>query len=127
MDSLVVVPCSKASADQRAGRAGRVGPGECFRLFTKWSFDNELSANPTPEILRGNLISTVLLLLSLGVTDLVHFEFMDPPSAETLIKCLELLYAIGALNSKGELTKTGRQMANFPIHPMFSKALLESV
>ncbi|EGV65070.1 DUF1605-domain-containing protein [Yamadazyma tenuis ATCC 10573] len=52
---------------------------------------------------------------------------MDPPSAETLIKCLELLYAIGALNSKGELTKTGRQMANFPIHPMFSKALLESV
>lgn len=127
MDSLVVVPCSKASADQRAGRAGRVGPGECYRLYTKWSFNNELLANPTPEILRGNLISTVLLLLSLGINDLVNFDFMDAPSSETLIKCLELLYAIGALNSKGELTKTGRRMADFPIDPMFSKALLHSV
>lgn len=126
MDSLIVVPCSKASADQRAGRAGRVGPGECFRLYTKWSFNNELLANPTPEILRGNLISTVLLLLSLGINDLVNFDFMDSPSSETLIKCLELLYAIGALNSKGELTKTGRKMADFPIDPMFSKALLHS-
>lgn len=126
MDSLVVVPSSKASADQRAGRAGRVGPGECFRLYTKWSFNNELQSNPTPEILRGNLISTVLLLLSLGITDLINFDFMDPPSSETLIKCLELLYAIGALNSKGELTQTGRKMADFPIHPMFSKALLTS-
>lgn len=126
MDSLVVVPCSKASADQRAGRAGRVGPGECFRLYTKWSFNNELLTNPTPEILRGNLTSTVLLLLSLGITDLINFDFMDPPSSETLIKCLELLYAIGALNSKGELTRTGRRMAEFPIEPMFSKCLLES-
>lgn len=126
MDSLVVVPCSKASADQRAGRAGRVGPGECFRLYTKWSFNNELLTNATPEILRANLTSTVLLLLSLGITDLINFDFMDPPSSETLIKCLELLYAIGALNSKGELTRTGRQMAEFPIDPMFSKCLLSS-
>lgn len=126
MDSLVVVPCSKASADQRAGRAGRVGPGECFRLYTKWSFENELLTNPTPEILRGNLTPTVLLLLSLGITDLVNFDFMDPPSSQTLIKCLELLYAIGALNSKGELTKTGKKMVEFPIDPMFSKSLLIS-
>lgn len=126
MDSLVVVPCSQASADQRAGRAGRVGPGECFRLYTKWSFSNELLKNPTPEILRGNLISTVLLLLSLGVNDLVNFDFMDPPSSETLIKCLELLYAIGALNSKGQLTKTGRLMSEFPIDPLFSKCLISS-
>lgn len=126
MDSLVVVPCSQASADQRAGRAGRVGPGECFRLYTKWSFSNELLKNPTPEILRGNLISTVLLLLSLGVNDLVNFDFMDPPSSETLIKCLELLYAIGALNSKGQLTKTGRLMSDFPIDPLFSKCLISS-
>lgn len=126
MESLVVVPCSRASADQRAGRAGRVGPGKCFRLYTKWSFYNELQANPTPEILRVNLTSIVLLLLSLGITDLIGFEFMDPPSSDTLIKSLELLYALGALNSKGELTKTGRKMAEFPIDPMFSKSLIKS-
>lgn len=126
MESLVVVPCSRASANQRAGRAGRVGPGKCFRLYTKWSFYNEIQANPTPEILRVNLVHIVLLLLSLGITDLINFEFIDPPSTDTLIKSLELLYALGALNSKGELTKTGRKMAEFPIDPMFAKCLISS-
>lgn len=126
MESLVVVPCSRASANQRAGRAGRVGPGKCFRLYTKWSFHNEIQANPTPEILRVNLVQIVLLLLSLGITDLINFEFIDPPSSDTLIKSLELLYALGALNSKGELTKTGRTMAEFPINPMFAKCLISS-
>ncbi|QBM87312.1 pre-mRNA-splicing factor ATP-dependent RNA helicase-like protein PRP2 [Metschnikowia aff. pulcherrima] len=126
MESLVVVPCSKASADQRAGRAGRVGPGKCYRLYTKWSFQNELQANPTPEILRVNLCGVVLLLLSMGINDLVNFDFMDPPSKETLMKALELLYALGAMNAKGQLTKTGRKMAEFPIDPMFCKALLTS-
>lgn len=126
MESLVVVPCSKASADQRAGRAGRVGPGKCYRLYTKWSFNNELQANPTPEILRVNLCGVVLLLLSMGINDLVNFDFMDPPSKETLMKALELLYALGAMNAKGQLTKMGRKMAEFPIDPMFCKALLTS-
>ncbi|KAL7665535.1 RNA helicase [[Candida] zeylanoides] len=127
MESLVVVPCSRASADQRAGRAGRVGPGKCFRLYTKWSFYHELEANPTPEILRVNLTSIVLLLLSIGVTDLVNgFEFMDPPSPNALIKAFELLYALGALNSQGGLTKTGRTMVAFPIDCMFAKTLISS-
>ncbi|CAK7909541.1 pre-mRNA-splicing factor ATP-dependent RNA helicase-like protein Prp2p [[Candida] anglica] len=126
MESLVVVPCSRASADQRAGRAGRVGPGKCFRLYTKWSFYNELQANPTPEILRVNLTSIVLLLLSMGVTDLIGFDFMDPPSPDTLMKSLELLYALGALNAKGMLTRVGRQMVEFPIDPMFAKCLITS-
>lgn len=126
MESLVVVPCSRASADQRAGRAGRVGPGKCFRLYTKWSFYNELQSNPTPEILRVNLTSIVLMLLSLGITDLISFDFMDPPSLNTLMKALDLLYALGALNSRGNLTKTGRKMAEFPIDPMFSKCLIKS-
>lgn len=126
MDSLVVVPCSRASANQRAGRAGRVGPGKCFRLYTKWSFYNEILANPTPEILRVNLTTVVLLLLSLGITDLIHFDFIDPPSTDSLIKSLELLYALGALNSKGELTRTGRKMAEFPIDVKVAKCLLAS-
>lgn len=126
MESLVVVPCSRASADQRAGRAGRVGPGKCFRLYTKWAYFHELPANPTPEILRSNLASVVLLLLSLGINDLINFDFMDPPASETLIKSLELLYALGALNSKGQLTLIGRQMAEFPTNPMLAKVVLSS-
>ncbi|KAI9685785.1 MAG: hypothetical protein M1822_004345 [Bathelium mastoideum] len=124
MDSLVVTPISRASANQRAGRAGRVGPGKCFRLYTKWSFYNELPQSTAPEIQRSNLSSMCLMLKSLGINDLVDFDFMDPPPADTLIRSLEQLYALGALNDRGELTKVGRQMAEFPIDPMASKAIL---
>ncbi|KAL8952546.1 MAG: hypothetical protein Q9222_001536, partial [Ikaeria aurantiellina] len=124
MESLVVTPCSRASANQRSGRAGRVGPGKCFRLYTKFAFYNELDENTTPEIQRTNLNSIVLLLKSLGINDLIEFDFMDPPPAETLIRALEQLYALGALNDRGELTKIGRQMAEFPTDPMLAKAIL---
>ena len=124
MESLVVTPCSRASANQRSGRAGRVGPGKCFRLYTKWAFYNELEANTTPEIQRTNLNSVVLLLKSLGINNLIEFDFMDPPPAETLIGAIEQLYALGAINSQGELTKVGRQMAEFPTDPMLAKAIL---
>ncbi|THH11649.1 hypothetical protein EW145_g518 [Phellinidium pouzarii] len=126
MASLVVVPCSRASANQRAGRAGRVGPGKSFRLYTKWAFNNELEENTVPEIQRTNLGMIVLLLKSLGINDLIGFEFMDPPPGETLMRALELLYALGALNDRGELTKLGRRMAEFPVDPMLSKAIIES-
>lgn len=124
MESLVTTPCSRASANQRSGRAGRVGPGKCFRLYTKWAFYNELEQNTTPEIQRTNLNSVVLLLKSLGINDLIEFDFMDPPPAETLIRALEQLYALGALNDRGDLTKVGRQMAEFPTDPMLAKAVL---
>lgn len=124
MESLVVTPCSRASANQRSGRAGRVGPGKCFRLYTKFAFYNELDEDTTPEIQRTNLNSVVLLLKSLGINDLIEFDFMDPPPAETLIRALEQLYAIGALNDRGELTKIGRQMAEFPTDPMLAKSIL---
>lgn len=68
----------------------------------------------------------VLLLKSLGINDLVHFEFMDPPPGETLMRALELLYALGALNDRGELTKMGRRMAEFPVDPMLSKTIIQS-
>ena len=124
MESLVTTPISRASANQRKGRAGRVGAGMCFRLFTKWAFMNELEESTTPEIQRTNLNSVVLMLKSLGINDLIDFDFMDPPPAETLIRSLESLYALGALNDKGELTKIGRQMAEFPTDPMLAKAIL---
>lgn len=145
MSSLVVVPvrefrlsrksttlttkdmqCSRASANQRAGRAGRVGPGKAFRLYTKWAFANELEENTVPEIQRTNLGMVVLVLKSLGINDLIGFEFMDPPPGETLMRALEMLYALGALNDRGELTKLGRRMAEFPVDPMLSKAIIAS-
>ena len=126
MESLVVTPISQASANQRAGRAGRVAPGKCFRLYTNWAFQHELEENTVPEIQRTNLGNVVLMLKSLGINDLIHFDFMDPPPHETLVLALEQLYALGALNHKGELTKLGRRMAEFPVDPMMSKAILAS-
>ncbi len=126
MESLIVTPISKASAMQRAGRAGRTQPGKCFRLYTAWAYKHELEDNTIPEIQRTNLGNVVLLLKSLGINDLIHFDFMDPPPAETLIRALEQLYALGALNDRGELTKLGRRMAEFPVDPQLAKMVIVS-
>ena len=126
MESLIIVPISKASANQRAGRAGRVAPGMCFRLYTQWAYQHELEENPIPEIQRVNLGNVVLMLKSLGINDLIHFDFLDPPPHETLVLALEQLYALGALNHMGELTKLGRRMAEIPADPMMCKMLLAS-
>ena len=66
------------------------------------------------------------MLKGLGINDLIHFDFLDPPPAETLIRALELLYALGALNDEGDLTKLGRKMAEFPLDPMLSKIIIQS-
>lgn len=126
MESLIVTPISQAAANQRAGRAGRTQPGKCFRLYTAWSFQNELDPNTTPEILRTNMGNVVLMLKSLGINDLMNFDFMDRPPADALIRALEQLYALGALNDRGELTKLGRRMAEFPLEPMLSKSVIAS-
>ncbi|KAL6558600.1 Pre-mRNA-splicing factor ATP-dependent RNA helicase DEAH1 [Orobanche minor] len=126
MESLLVTPISKASANQRAGRSGRTGPGKCFRLFTAFNYYHDLDDNTVPEIQRTNLANVVLTLKSLGINDLLNFDFMDPPPSEALLKALELLYALSALNKHGELTKVGRRMAEFPLDPMLSKMIVAS-
>lgn len=108
------------------GRAGRTGPGKAFRLYTKWAYEHELNGYTVPEIQRTNLASVVLMLKSLGINDLMHFDFLDPPPAETIIKALEHLYALGALNDRGELTKLGRKMAEFPTDPQVAKMIIQS-
>ena len=86
---MLVSPVSRASCKQRSGRAGRTRPGKCYRLFTEKSFLNDLEENTHPEILRSNLGNVVLYLKKLGVNDLVHFDYMDPPAPETLMRALE--------------------------------------
>jgi len=82
MDSLVVVPISQASARQRAGRAGRTGPGKCYRLYTEPAYKNEMLPCNVPEIQRTNLGNTVLSMKAMGVNDLLHFDFMDAPPVQ---------------------------------------------
>jgi pre-mRNA-splicing factor ATP-dependent RNA helicase DHX16 len=126
LDSLVVTAISKASANQRAGRGGRVAPGKCFRLYTLWSYEKELEESTIPEIQRSNIGNVVLMLKSMGIDNLVDFDFLDPPPHDMLVRGLEMLYALGALNDKGDLTKLGRRMAELPLDPMLSKMLIKS-
>ncbi|XP_062002678.1 probable pre-mRNA-splicing factor ATP-dependent RNA helicase DEAH2 isoform X1 [Rosa rugosa] len=126
VESLLVSPISKASAHQRSGRAGRTQPGKCFRLYTEKSFHNDLVPQTYPEILRSNLANTVLTLKKLGIDDLVHFDFMDPPAPETLMRALEVLNYLGALDDDGNLTKLGEIMSEFPLDPQMSKMLVVS-
>ncbi|XP_055318372.1 putative pre-mRNA-splicing factor ATP-dependent RNA helicase PRP1 [Sitodiplosis mosellana] len=126
VESLLVSPISKASAQQRAGRAGRTKPGKCFRLYTEKAYKNEMQSNTYPEILRSNLGTVVLQLKKLGIDDLVHFDFMDPPAPETLMRALELLNYLAALDDDGNLTDLGAVMAEFPLDPQLAKMLIAS-
>ncbi|KAG9047076.1 DEAH-box ATP-dependent RNA helicase prp43 [Tulasnella sp. UAMH 9824] len=125
VESLLVSPISKASAQQRAGRAGRTRPGQCYRLYTEKAFNTQLEEQSHPEILRSNLANTVLQLMKLGIRDLVHFDYMDGPAPETVMRALELLTDLGALSGLA-LTDLGKTMAEFPLDPQMSKMLLSS-
>lgn len=127
MDSLLITPISQAQANQRSGRAGRTGPGKCYRLYTEAAFQNEMLPNSVPEIQRQNLAHTILMLKAMGINDLLHFDFMDPPPQSTLQAALEQLYGLSALDDEGFLTKLGRRMADFPMEPALSKVLIASV
>lgn len=127
MDTLIVSPISQASAKQRAGRAGRTGPGKCFRLYTETAFKNEMLPSTVPEIQRTNLANTVLSLKAMGINDLFGFDFMDRPPTQSLVNAMETLYALGALDEEGLLTQLGRKMSEFPLEPQLSKMLLTAV
>ncbi|ETS61053.1 hypothetical protein PaG_04991 [Moesziomyces aphidis] len=126
VESLLVTPISKASAQQRAGRAGRTRPGKCFRLYTEKDWANELIEQSYPEILRSNLANTVLELKKLGISNLVTFDYMDPPAPETIMRALELLNYLAAFDDEGNLTPLGEIMADFPLDPQLAKMLIVS-
>ncbi|TPX11418.1 uncharacterized protein E0L32_007837 [Thyridium curvatum] len=127
MDTLQITPISQANASQRSGRAGRTGPGKAFRLYTEKAFKDELYIQTIPEIQRTNLSNTILLIKSLGVKDLLDFDFMDPPPQETITTSLFDLWALGALDNMGELTDLGRSMNFFPMDPSLAKLLITAV
>lgn len=124
MDALTVFPESQAAANQRSGRAGRTGPGTCWRLFTEMAFRGEMLTTTVPEIQRTNLANVVLLLKSLNVDDLMSFDFMDPPPQENIANSMYQLWVLGALDNTGGLTGLGRKMVEFPLDPPLAKMLL---
>ncbi|XVE52800.1 hypothetical protein DITRI_Ditri02bG0153100 [Diplodiscus trichospermus] len=124
MDALQVFPVSRAAADQRAGRAGRTGPGTCYRLYTESAYLNEMLPAPVPEIQRTNLGNVVLLLKSLKIDNLLDFDFMDPPPQENILNSMYQLWVLGALNNVGGLTDIGWKMVEFPLDPPLAKMLL---
>ncbi|KAH8829933.1 P-loop containing nucleoside triphosphate hydrolase protein [Flagelloscypha sp. PMI_526] len=127
MDSLVVMPISQAQARQRSGRAGRTGPGKCYRLYTEATYRNEMFPSTIPDIQRTNLAATILHFKAMGINDLLSFDFMDPPPAQMMLTAMEQLYALSALDDEGLLTRLGRKMADFPMDPQLGKTLIASV
>ncbi|XP_057293129.1 ATP-dependent RNA helicase DHX8-like isoform X3 [Hydractinia symbiolongicarpus] len=154
IDQLVVTPISQAQAKQRSGRAGRTGPGKCYRydqylffmmscvartknelvtnnyiyrLYTERAYRDEMLSTNVPEIQRTNLAATILTLKAMGINDLISFDFMDPPPMETMTTALESLHSLSALDDEGLLTRLGRRMAEFPLPPPLSKMLIQSV
>ncbi|RWA05482.1 hypothetical protein EKO27_g9624 [Xylaria grammica] len=126
IESLTATPVSKASAAQRAGRAGRTKPGKCFRLFTEDAYQSLPDMNP-PEIQRSNLAPFILQLKALGIDNVVRFEYLTPPPAELMIKAAELLYSLGALDEYSKLTRPlGMRMAELAVEPMMAKTLLSA-
>lgn len=125
-DALLVVPISQASADQRAGRAGRVRAGKVFRLYTESEY-TRLRPFTVPEMERSSTASVILQIKALGVQNLLDFNFPTPPPEVNVLVGLELLFALGAIDENGDLTTPiGLQMAEFAVHPMHSRILLSS-
>ncbi|KAK8330828.1 hypothetical protein V6Z12_A10G033500 [Gossypium hirsutum] len=127
IENLVVAPISKASARQRAGRAGRLRPGKCYRLYTEEYFLNEMSMQGIPEIQRSNLVSCVIQLKALGIDNILGFDWPASPSPESMIRALEVLYSLGVLDDDAKLTSpVGFQVAEIPLEPMIAKMILSS-
>lgn len=126
IETLTAVPVSKASATQRAGRAGRTKPGKCYRLYTEQNYDN-LEESTVPEIQRSNLAPVILQLKALGIDNIARFDYLTPPPAELVIRALELLYSLGALDDYAKLTQPlGTRMAELAVEPMMGKVLLSA-
>jgi ATP-dependent helicase HrpA len=124
--SLVETVISKASAQQRKGRAGRTQAGVCYRLYSKKEYEQR-HLYTTEEIFRTDLSEVVLRMAEIGIKDFEDFEFISPPGREGIISAMETLYLLDALNKERELTEIGKMMARFPLLPRHSRIIVESI
>jgi ATP-dependent RNA helicase DHX33 len=123
---LRVVQISQAQACQRTGRAGREAKGNCYRMLTRSEFER-LDAETVPEIKRCSLANVIIQMLSIGVSDISKFDFLEPPPQDAIegaLRQLELLGGIEVEGSVAKLTDLGKQMAAFPLDPKFTKAIM---
>ncbi|MBX9743078.1 MAG: ATP-dependent helicase HrpB [Chthoniobacterales bacterium] len=123
MNTLLIEKISRASADQRAGRAGRTAPGHCMRLWTERDHERRL-AREVPEIHRVDLSEVLLTLKGTGSQSLEEMKWLDQPDAQALAKAETLLYDLGATDKEGHLTALGKKMLVFPTHPRYARMLL---
>ena len=126
-ERLLVVPTSQAGANQRAGRAGRLQAGQCYRLYTENFYFNKMESATPPEILRTNLSSFILTLKALGVQNILAFDMIEMPGLDALSHGLESLFALGAIDDDTNLTDVGMDMSSFPTEPRVSRMLLWSL
>jgi ATP-dependent helicase HrpB len=125
INTLLIEKISRASADQRAGRAGRTAPGRCVRLWMEK--EHELrAASELPEVKRLDLAEVILSLKAAGVTNLENFRWLEAPEPRALQRAVELLHDLGALDAEEAITPLGRRMLAFPVHPRYARLLLEA-
>ncbi|CAI4216621.1 unnamed protein product [Parascedosporium putredinis] len=110
LESLLAKPISRSSAIQRSGRAGREGPGKCIRLYTQEGYDS-LAERELPEILRNDVLGAILTMKACGINDVEGFPLMDRPDSDAILKALSHLHSLRAITDNGEITETGRRLA----------------
>jgi ATP-dependent RNA helicase DHX37/DHR1 len=114
---------SKASASQRAGRAGRTGPGHCYRLYSSAVYERDFAEHTEPEVLRTPIEGVVLQMKSIGLDNVVNFPFPTPPDRDGLARAEKLLQNLGAISIKGHVTEMGRGLSVYPLTPRYGKML----
>lgn len=124
--SLIETQVSKASCNQRRGRAGRTQPGTCYRLYPRKDFETR-PMYTTEEIYRTDLSEVVLQMADLGITDFTGFDFISPPGVESIRGAVDTLNMLGALDKDNSLSSIGKMMVEFPLEPRISRIIVESI
>lgn len=122
LQRLPIEPVSRASADQRAGRCGRVGPGVCIRLYSEEDYQSR-EQYTAPEILRSNLANVILQTRTLGLGDIEDFPFLEPPKPDAIKDGYRTLFELGAVDAEHGLTEIGRKLARLPVDPRIARII----